>query len=62
MRVEIDENGLMRIDPETPLETFALREWCKASFVVENDLTRMESGHWRGSRLIVIVEMKTPNV
>lgn len=28
MKVEIDENGRMTVEPETPLESYALKQWC----------------------------------
>lgn len=36
MKVSINENGLMLVEPEIPLEAYALGKWSEAN-IVEND-------------------------
>ena len=52
MKADLDENGVMRITPETPMEAFALKHWANAAWVMMDDIVRMEQGHWRGSMLL----------
>lgn len=53
MKAEINENGVMIIFPETPTEFYALKQWRVNSWVEQEDLSRYESGHWRGSAIVV---------
>jgi len=52
MKAEINENGVMRVTPETPTEAYALRRWADEAWVTMKDTLRMEDGYWRGSNLI----------
>lgn len=54
MKAEIDEKGQMTITAETPIEAYALRQWCREAFMDLLDGTRLdgETCVWRGSALI----------
>ena len=54
MKVEIDENGLMTVTPETPVEVFAIKQWTSKNWINQKDNKRCEQGHFRGSSIIVI--------
>lgn len=53
MKADLNENGVMTLRPETPTEAYALKHWTEAAWLVREDPTRIEGGHWRGSMLIV---------
>lgn len=59
MKLEMSEFGVIRIVPETSLEAYALKKWSTETWISHKDETRLESGHWRGSKLIIVLE--TPN-
>lgn len=51
MKAEIDMNGVLRVYPETPTESFALKTWViKNGFKVE-DLMRDEDHWFKGSSI-----------
>lgn len=51
MKAEIDMNGVLRIYPETPTESFAVKAWViKSGFKVE-DFQRNENYWFRGSSI-----------
>lgn len=54
MKVEIDENGVMTITSETPIEAFALRNWSEKAEVRFEDLKRMEEVFIRGGKFITV--------
>ena len=53
MKTELDEQGVLSIQPETPTEAFALKMWLERAWVMQEDKFRAESGHFRGSMLLV---------
>lgn len=53
MKAELNENGVMCITPGTSTEAYALTQWSADAWVMMDDMKRMESGHWRGSMLVL---------
>lgn len=37
MKASITEEGVLVVTPETPLETFALRQWSQVAFIPDGD-------------------------
>ena len=54
MIANMDANGVITLQAETPVEAYALRQWERESLVIEE-----EQSFWRGSKLIVIGEVAT---
>ena len=53
MKAELNENGVLTVTPETPTEAYAINHWVNEAWVPQGDLMRNESGHIRGSKIIV---------
>lgn len=53
MKAELNENGVMIIAPETPTEAYAVKQWASHAWTIQDDLMRLENGHWRGTSLII---------
>lgn len=45
MKVEIDAKGIMIIESETPLESYAIRKWCDENPLFPNVLFIYTSGN-----------------
>lgn len=54
MKATMNEDGVIRVEPENPVEAYALKQWSAQSFVFDDD----EQGRCRvsGSKLIVSCE------
>jgi hypothetical protein len=48
--------GVITLQPETGAEAYALRHWVNNNLVLQDDVMRNESAHWRGSGLLVNAE------
>lgn len=57
MKVEMGETGMLTLSAETSVEAFALKKWCEAALVAQEDVMRGEACHWRGSMLMVRATM-----
>jgi len=53
MKAELDEHGVLTVKPETPTESYALKKWAQEAWVPAEDVKRLESGHIRGSMIVI---------
>jgi hypothetical protein len=53
MRCHISKEGVLIVEPASPVEEYAVRKWCEESFVHLKDESRLESQWLRGSKIIV---------
>lgn len=53
MIAEMSSTGTITLQAETSVEAYALTTWASQAIVMQQDIQRAESCHWRGSRLIV---------
>lgn len=48
MRATINHAGLLTIEPETPLEAYALGKWAQENMVVDGD-----KGYWKSDNMVI---------
>jgi len=58
MKATMDVHGVITLKPESSIEAFALRNWIDDAWISQEDLMRMESGHWRSSNLMVCTDFE----
>ena len=54
MKVNIDENGIMTVTSETPMEAFALKSWGDKAEIRFQDLKRMGEVFIRGGKFVTV--------
>lgn len=54
MKASIDANGVITLQAETSVESYALKKWSDHALVEVIDVARRENCYWRGSQLVVI--------
>lgn len=57
MKATMSAAGVITLQAETSVEAYALRHWVNINLVLQDDMTRNESAHWRGSGLLVNAEL-----
>lgn len=58
MKAEMDAYGTIVLTPESSVESYALRHWCRDAHVQQQDIVRGEDSHWRKSKLKVNFDME----
>jgi hypothetical protein len=56
MKATLNHAGLMTIEPETPLEAYALGQWAKHNYVAWPSIScpvTGENGMWKGSGMLL---------
>lgn len=61
MKAEMDAHGTIVLTPESSVESYALKHWCRDAHIQQRDLMRCEESHWRGSKLKVNFDMERQN-
>lgn len=64
MRCYISPEGVLHVEPDSPVEQYAIRKWSEEALISVEDLCRNEYTWFRGSKIIVhhVANPKTPDV
>ena len=56
VKASMSANGVITLEPESDIESFALKKWTEAAMISQALDSCRETCMWRGSRLIVYSE------